>query len=196
MADAKVVGMRHGGEEGAVGNSREERCTARRDAGTNAQPEPTASAKGLCSEDILDAIPHSIAVLDPEGTVVYANQGFLDYTGLSIEEIMAPTLRARVFHPDDIARVQQERAEGLSRGLPFENEQRARGKDGRYRWFLIRYTPARDQHGRILHWYATGTDIEDRKQAEERLRQDERELRQLIDFLPQHVVVLSRISLL
>jgi formate hydrogenlyase transcriptional activator len=192
MADTKPVGMRHGGEEAAGGNSRGGRSTAHRDAGTNPQPEATASAKGLSSEDILDAIPNSIAVLDPEGTVVYANQGFLDYTGLSLEEIMAPTLRAGVFHPDDIVRVQQGRAEGLSRGLPFENEQRALGKDGKYRWFLIRYTPTRDEHGRILHWYATGTDIEDRRQAEERLRQDERELRQLIDFLPQHVLVLGR----
>src|SRR5262249_19855721 len=121
MPDTKAVGMRHGGEESAVGNSREGQSNAHPGAGTNPRREPTASANRLSSEDILDAIPHSIAVLDPEGTVVYANQGFLDYTGLSIEEIMAPTLRARVFHPDDIARVQQGRAEGLSRGLPFEN---------------------------------------------------------------------------
>jgi formate hydrogenlyase transcriptional activator len=183
--------MRHGGDEGAAGNSRGEQSPSL-SHDTKLQLEARACAKGLSSEDILDAIPHSIAVLDLQGTAIYANQGFLDYTGLSLEEIMAPTLRARVFHPDDVARVQQGRAEGLSRGLPFENEQRALGKDGKYRWFLIRYIPACDEHGRVLHWYATGTDIEDRKQAEERLRQDERELRQLIDFLPQHVLVLDK----
>src|SRR4029077_4492103 len=80
----------------------------------------------------------------------------------------------------------------LSGTVPFENEQRALGKDGKYRWFLIRYSPLLDENGKVIRWYATGTDIEDRKQAENKLRQDEREFRQLIDFLPQHVVVLDK----
>jgi formate hydrogenlyase transcriptional activator len=60
-----------------------------------------------------------------------------------------------------------------------------------YRWFLIRVEPFRDENRKLVKWYGTSTDIEDRKQAEEKLRQDERELRQLIDFLPQHVLVLD-----
>lgn len=63
------------------------------------------------------------------------------------------------------------------------------GKDGQYRWFLIRYNPLLDDRGNVIRWYATGTDIEYRKQAENKLREEERELRQLIDFLPQHVLV-------
>jgi formate hydrogenlyase transcriptional activator len=119
--------------------------------------------------------------LDPRGTAIYANQGFLDYRGLSREEIMAPTLRARVFYPDDIARVQQARADGLSRGLPFENEQRPAGKDGKYRWFLFRYKPVLDKDSHIVRWFATVTDIEDRKQAEHRMRNENLALREEID---------------
>ncbi len=130
---------------------------------------------------IVDAIPQAIAVLDPEGTILYANQWMLDYTGLSLEEAMAPNFRTRVFHREDIARVQHERRDALSRGLPFENEQRALGKDGKYRWFLIRYNPLRNEHGSILRWYATGTDIEDRKQAEQRMRNENLALREEID---------------
>jgi formate hydrogenlyase transcriptional activator len=130
---------------------------------------------------IVDAIPEAIAVLDPKGTVLYANQWMLDYTGLSLEEAMAPNFRTRVFHPEDLARVQDKRGNALSRGLPFENEQRALGKDGKYRWFFIRYNPLRDEHGCILRWYATGTDIDDRKQAEQRMRNENLALREEID---------------
>ena len=60
-------------------------------------------------------------------------------------------------------------------------EQRARRKDGQYRWFIFRYKPLLDEQGRILRWYATGTDIEDHKQAEERMRNENLALREEID---------------
>jgi len=130
---------------------------------------------------IVDAIRQGIVILDPEGTILYANQWLLDYTGLSLEEVIAPNLRTRIFHPEDVARVQDERRDALSRGLPFENEQRALGKDGKYRWFLILYNPLRDEHGSVIRWYVTGTDIEDRKQAEQRVRNENLALREEID---------------
>src|SRR5262249_19493386 len=77
--------------------------------------------------------------------------------------------------------VRAERSAGLLRGTPFELELRARQKDGQYRWRLIQYNPLRDQEGRIIRWYATGTDIDDLKQAEERLRSENLALREEID---------------
>jgi formate hydrogenlyase transcriptional activator len=130
---------------------------------------------------IVDAIRQGIVILDPEGTILYANQWLLDYTGLRLEEAIASNLRSRIFHPEDVARVQDERRDALSRGLPFENEQRALGKDGKYRWFLILYNPLRDEHGSVIRWYVTGTDIEDRKQAEQRVRNENLALREEID---------------
>ena len=141
---------------------------------------------------IVDLIPQTIVVLNPEGKAIYANRVALEYMGLTIEEVRADDFRERVFHPDDIQRLRKDRDSALSGAIPFENEQRARGKDGSYRWFLVRYNPLLDGNGQIIRWYATGTDIEDRKQAETKLRQEERELRQLIDFLPQHVLVLDK----
>ncbi len=130
---------------------------------------------------IVDAIPQGIIVLNPQGTVLYANQWVLDYTGLTLDDVMAPNIRTRIFHPEDLARVKDERQDALSRGLPFENEQRALRGDGKYRWFLVRYNPLRDEHGSILRWYATGTDIEDRRQAEQRTRNENLALREEID---------------
>jgi formate hydrogenlyase transcriptional activator len=144
------------------------------------------------ARQITDAVPQTIIVLNPDGKAIYANRGTLEYTGLSLDDVRADDFRDRVFHPEDVQRLQEERQRALSGTAPFENEQRALGKDGKYRWFLVRYKPLLDEKGNVIRWYATGTDIEDRKQAENKLRQEERELRQLIDFLPQHVVVLDK----
>jgi formate hydrogenlyase transcriptional activator len=86
----------------------------------------------------------------------------LDYTGLTIEEMMEPNSRARPFHPEDSAQLQDERRKGLFGAASFNNEQRIRRNDGQYRWFFIQYNPLLDDQGRVIRWYATGTDIDDR----------------------------------
>ncbi|HEY1471844.1 MAG TPA: sigma 54-interacting transcriptional regulator [Candidatus Acidoferrum sp.] len=138
---------------------------------------------------ITDAIAQTLGVLDPSGAVLYANQTTLDYTGLTAEDLHAPNLRERIFHPDDLKRLQQERKLALERGIPFEFEQRALRKDGQFRWFLIRYNPLLDEQGRVLRWYVAGTDIDDLKRTQEKLREDERELRRTTDAIPHEIVV-------
>jgi PAS domain S-box-containing protein len=128
-----------------------------------------------------DAIASYICVLRPDGTALYANQTVLDYLGLTLEDVQREDLRARIIHAEDVERLREERREGFVRGKPFELEQRELGKDGKYRWFLVRHNPLRDNQGNIIRWYATGTDIEDRKQTEERLRDENVALREEID---------------
>src|SRR5882672_9977038 len=128
-----------------------------------------------------DAIPQTIVVLDPSGAPTYANQATLDYTGLAIEDVLAPGFRGRIFHSDDLEKLRGEREAALAHGLPFEAEQRALRKDGQYRWFLIRYNPFRTEQGQVIRWYATGTDIDDRVRAEERIRNENLALREQID---------------
>ena len=144
--------------------------------GSNTDIEDRKRAEKRLLEDerelrrITDAIPQSIAVLDPSGVVLYVNQSSLDYTGLTAQDLCSPQARERVIHSDDVERIRDERKAALARGLPFEFEERKRGKDGQYRWFLIRYNPFRDEQGHLVRWYATGTDIDDRKRIEERTR--------------------------
>lgn len=128
-----------------------------------------------------DAIPQTIVVLDPSGAPIYANQATLDYTGLAIEDVLASGFRERIFHPDDLEKLRNERESALACGLPFEAEQRALREDGQYRWFLIRYNPFRTEQGQVIRWYATGTDIDDRVRAEERIRNENLALREQID---------------
>jgi len=130
---------------------------------------------------ITDLIPQAIVVQDPSGIPIYANQATLDYTGLPAEDVIAPDFRERIFHPDDLERLREERKAALGRGVPFEIELRARRKDGQYRWFLIRYNPFRNDDGQVTRWYATGTDIDDRVRAEERTRNENLALREQID---------------
>jgi formate hydrogenlyase transcriptional activator len=130
---------------------------------------------------ITDVIPQAIVVQDPSGAPIYANQATLDYTGLAAEDVIAPHFRERIFHPEDLERLREQRKAALARGVPFEIEQRARRKDGQYRWFLIRYNPFRNDQGQVTRWYATGTDIDDRVRAEERTRNENLALREQID---------------
>src|SRR6202030_4703662 len=136
--------------------------------GTSTDIETLKQTEAKLREDerelrrITDLIPQAIVVQDPSGIPIYANQATLDYTGLTAEDVIAPLFRERIFHPDDLERLREQRKAALGRGLPFEIEQRARRNDGQYRWFLIRYNPFRNDQGQVTRWYATGTDIDDR----------------------------------
>src|SRR3954469_6195465 len=148
--------------------------------GTDTDIEDRKRAEGELRR-MLDAIPQTIVVLDPEGKVVTANRTALGYTGLELDQVVHTDWRDLVFHPEDVERLREERQRGLARGVPFSLEWRARGKDRQYRWFLIQYNPLRDEQGRLVHWYATGTDIDDRKRAEQSVRNENQALRDEID---------------
>jgi formate hydrogenlyase transcriptional activator len=155
--------------------------------GTNTDIEDLKQTEARLRQDerelrrITDAIPQAIMVQGPDGTPIYANQSTLHYTGLAKEDVTTADFRQRIFHPEDLARFREDRQAALARGVPFEIEQRALGKDGRYRWFLIQYSPLRDEQGKVLRWYATGTDIDDRKRAEERVQNENVALREDIE---------------
>src|SRR5436309_1832091 len=133
------------------------------------------------SEAHLRKIIHTIPTLAwcnlADGSNEFVNQRWCDYTGLSPEEVQRVGCKVAI-HPEDLERLREERRAALARGLPFEIEQRALRKDGQYRWFLIRYNPFRDEQGRLVRWYATGTDIDDRKRTEDRVRNENVALRE------------------
>src|SRR5271165_4938517 len=122
---------------------------------------------------LVDVIPQQVFVFDADWGPVFANRRELEYTGLTSDEMHSKDEVARVFHPEDLNKLEVARGRARSDGSPFELEARIRGRDGGYRWFLIRDNPFCDEQGRILRWYGTRTDIEDRKRAEEALRRSE-----------------------
>src|SRR6202521_1529708 len=114
---------------------------------------------------IIDTIPaHAWSAL-PDGSLDFINQRFLEFTGRLNEDLLGWGWRS-THHPDDMAREVSVWRAALAAGEPMESEVRVRGRDGDYRWLLIRNVPLRDELGNIVKWYGTATDIEDRKRAE------------------------------
>jgi formate hydrogenlyase transcriptional activator len=133
---------------------------------------------------LIDFLPQHVLVLDAEGTLVQANQTTLDYSGHTLDEMKDVATQERIkrdLHPDDADRVANERRSGLAKGVPFEIEKRMLGRDGQFRWFLFRYKPVLNEDGRIVRWFATATDIDDRKQAEYRMSSENLALREEMD---------------
>ncbi len=133
---------------------------------------------------LIDFLPQHVLVLDAEGVLLQANRMLLDYNGHTLEEMQGvgtDKRHERDLHPDDLERTRSERRSGLASGVPFEIEKRMRGKDGRYRWFLFRYNPLLNEQGRAVRWFATATDIEERKQTEQRVRNENVALREEIE---------------
>jgi formate hydrogenlyase transcriptional activator len=105
----------------------------------------------------------------------------LEITGLTIGDVNDNRFLTRAFHPDDVDGIREERQERLLGGAPFELEMRVLLESGQYRWFLNQYNPLKDERGQIIRWYVTGTDIDEQKRTEERLRNENLILREEID---------------
>jgi PAS domain S-box-containing protein len=125
---------------------------------------------------VIDTIPTLVWRAGVDGVPDFLNQPALDYTGISLEH--AATDWPRAFHPDDKKGMLVKWAAIRESGMPGGLEARLRRFDGEYRWFLFRAEPLRDRSGNIVKWYGSSTDIEDRKQTENALRQSEAYLAQ------------------
>jgi PAS domain S-box-containing protein len=122
--------------------------------------------------------------MDKDGTLLQANRRLLDYLGLALEQMKDSGTQERIrrnVHPEDLERFEKGLSAGLSKRRPFEMEKRLRGKDGQYRWFLVRCNPLLNENGDVVRWFGTATDIEDHKQAENRLRNENVALREEIE---------------
>jgi PAS domain S-box-containing protein len=132
-------------------------------------------------QQVLDLAPQHIGVFGRDGSPFYANRATLEYLGIGIDRWRDETTRHGLVHPDDRERFLGERKRRFLEGAPHEFEARLLGRDSKFRWFLFRLNPLKDEPGQITRWYGTGIDIEDRKQAEDRLRQENVALREEID---------------
>jgi formate hydrogenlyase transcriptional activator len=154
-------------------------------------------------QQILDLTPQHLGVLGPDGSPLYANREALDYFGVNIDQWRAES-RIDLVHPDDREHFLGERKTRFLERAAHQFEARMLRHDGRYRWFLFRLNPLKDERGQVTRWYGTATDIEDRKQGEDRLQHENAALREEIDETsmfeeivgtsPALQTVLSRIS--
>jgi len=137
---------------------------------------------------VVDTIPAIVWSARPDGANSYGNSRFVEYCGMRPEQIAGSGWHAAT-HPDDLERHNAKWLACAASGEPFEDEVRFRRADGQYRSHLQRGVPLRDEAGHIVKWYGVLTDIEDRKRAEDKIREQETELRQILDFAPQMIAV-------
>ncbi|BCL79450.1 PAS domain-containing sensor histidine kinase [Ktedonobacteria bacterium brp13] len=136
---------------------------------------------------LVDALPQLVWIAGPDGSVTYNNQRLIDYLAMTLEQTEGNGWLAGV-HPDDRQRVWAAWQTSIQTGVPYEVEMRLQdGTNGAYRWFLVRGVPQRNAQGKILHWFGSNTDIEDQKQAEQKIKASEANWRVLAETVPQLV---------
>jgi PAS domain S-box-containing protein len=154
-------------------------------------PNPRPRSVETDLRNLIDVLPLNVALTDAEGTLLHLNRRVVETTGYTLEDHLVRHAVLKYIHPDDLARAAELTAQGHARGAPYEFELRHLRKDNRYHWVLVQITPIRDEDGRIIRWCSTGTDIQQLKQAEEKLRQSEQEARKLVDLSPLHLTLLG-----
>ena len=137
------------------------------DASQRAQEALRASERNLGM--VVDSIPGLVNTMTAEGENEFVNQQVLAYFGKSPEELNK-WATSNLIHPDDLPRTIATFTGSIETGQPYDIEHRIRRADGVYRWFQVRALPLRDTEGRIMRWYVLSTDIDERKQAEDRLQ--------------------------
>ena len=138
---------------------------------------------------IIDTVPVLMLRHRADGVIDFVNQVGRSYSGLAATTWTRRT--SIITHPDDVSRLEEAWDLALATGEPFETEARLRRSDGEYRWFVTLRVPLRNRDGDVVAWYGAALDIEDRKRAEDALRQSQaallearHELQLIIDTIP------------
>jgi len=138
--------------------------------------------------NLVDTTPAFVHTALPNGDVDFYNRGWLEYVGLPLTDLLGWGWTCMI-HPEDVEAIMPIWRAALEAGEPFVAESRVRRADGEYRWFLHREEPLRNEAGEIVKWYGSSIEIEERKIAEEKIREQEAELRQILDLTPHHLYV-------
>src|SRR5215472_2878890 len=122
--------------------------------------------------DVIETVPAMLWSTLPDGSLDFINHRWQEFTGLAAEGALGWNWEAAV-HPEDHGRFVADWRAALAAGQPFESEVRVRAGNGEYRWLLVRNVPLRDELGKIVKWYGTSFDINERKRAEGALHRSE-----------------------
>ena len=122
--------------------------------------------------EVIETIPCLAWTATADGNAEFFNRRWLEYAGLTPDQAQG-TGWTTTIHPNDLSGLETYWQRILASSQPGEFEARLRRFDGEYRWFLFRATPSFDENGKVVKWYGTNIDIEERKRAEQDLRRSE-----------------------
>jgi formate hydrogenlyase transcriptional activator len=154
-------------------------------------------------EQIMDAVPQHMFILESDATLTFVNRAAREYLGRI--DVCTPAERLRaIIHPDDFDGLLDAYRDAIAHGISIEAEARVRNRNGQYRWFLQQMFPLRDEKGRIVRWCGTRVDIDEHKGSKEQAERENLALREKIDAMsmfeeivgtsPRLQAVLARIS--
>jgi PAS domain S-box-containing protein len=124
---------------------------------------------------IIETIPSMLWSISPTGQTTYLSQRVLEYCGAPSDELINRGWE-RFIHPDDREETTKAFDRAMRSGESYSAIHRLRRADGEYRWHHSMGEPLRDPHGKIIQWYGLATDIDERKRAEDHLRDTRIEL--------------------
>jgi PAS domain S-box-containing protein len=157
------------------------------------QAETALHASEIEFRTLADAMPQMVWTAKAQGGLLYSNQRWGEYTGLTQEEGLGDGWSG-VMHPDDLQRAWDALHQAMQTASIYTTEVRLRRADGIYHWWLVRAVAQRDAQGEVLKWFGTSTDIQHLKAAESEQTRTNRELmrqgaelRVLIDLMPAMV---------
>ena len=126
-----------------------------------------------------NSIPQLAWIARADGYILWFNQRWYEYTGTTPEQVEGWDWQ-RVYEPTVLPLIKEKWQGAIDGGQPFEMEFPLRGADGQFRIFLTRVQPLKDATGRLLQWFGTNTDVDELKQAEEKIQQANNELEQRV----------------
>jgi formate hydrogenlyase transcriptional activator len=133
-------------------------------------------------EQIMDAVPQHMFILESDAAVSFVNRAAREYLGRV--DVYAPTERLRaIIHPDDFDSLSGAYRDAIAHGISIEAEARVRSRNGQYRWFLHHLFPLRDEKGRIVRWCGTRVDIDEHRGLKEQAERENLALREEIDAM-------------
>src|SRR5215469_11252674 len=145
---------------------------------------PGQESESLDIRLLVDSIPALIHTARPDGYLDYFNKPWLEYLGVTLDKVTGWNWTAYV-HPEDVEGILAKWRDSLATGEIFEYETRVRRANGEYRWMIHRKVPLRDANGKIVKWYGSSLDIDERKTAEQQLRRNAEELQRSEFYLAE-----------
>jgi len=139
---------------------------------------------------LVDTTPAFVHTALPNGELDFLNRGWVEYVGIPLTDLLGWGWTSQI-HPEDVEAFVDRWLASVRSGEPFLAESRVRRADGEYCWFMHHKEPLRNELGEIVKWYGSSIDIQERKTAEEKVREQETELRQILDLTPQHIGVVA-----